>query len=91
MINANVCLDPNAGSNYGMPAQHIMDEHITAHLVGAPRLLPLRPRRVRAAILTPGRAWRSERRRCELTCAVKNLLLGQDGPVFQNEVHCSVT
>lgn len=50
MINANVCLDPNAGSNYGMPAQHIMDEHITAHLVGAPHLLPLRPRRVRAAI-----------------------------------------
>lgn len=60
MINANVCLDLNAGSNYGMSAQHIMDEHITAGLVGAPPLLPLWPRRVRAAVFTPGRAWRSE-------------------------------
>lgn len=39
MINADVCLDPDACSNYGGFAQHVMDEHIMAHLVGAPRLL----------------------------------------------------
>lgn len=46
MINANVCLGLNAGSNYGMLAQHVMDEHITARLVGVPHLFPRRPWRV---------------------------------------------
>lgn len=46
MINANVCLDPNACGNYGILAQHVMDERITARLVGVPHLFPLRPWRV---------------------------------------------
>lgn len=46
MINANVCLDPNACSNYGRFAQHVMDEHITARLVGAPHPFSCRPWRV---------------------------------------------
>lgn len=36
MINADVCLDPDARSNYGIFAQHVMDEHINARLVCVP-------------------------------------------------------
>ena len=32
---------PNAHSNYGTFAQHVMDEHITAHLVGVSSSIPL--------------------------------------------------
>lgn len=36
MINANVWLDPGLCSNYGIFAQHVMDEHINARLVCVP-------------------------------------------------------
>lgn len=45
-MNGNVCLDPNAHSNYGIFAQHVMDEHITVRLVGVPHPFSFRPQSV---------------------------------------------
>lgn len=70
MISANVCLDPNARSNYGTLAQHVMDEHIISHVVGVPQLFPCRPWCVhtwRKTLIAPpwlslgGQAWSVKR------------------------------